>query len=175
MPHKTKIPVPFFQFASDLGNGAGNINANGDYSVTPERFIIRPPSSTDVLRINRAIAYIEDSGNFRVEGYGAQNNPLTNGINFTVERDGVPLAPLTAGRPVRSNGEWARYCYDATLLSFGAGNNAVAVRWTFTKGGGPIRLSGSENDEIVITFTDDLSFLVDHTYQFQGWLETQVY
>ncbi len=168
---KQLIPQTFYLFASDQGNGVGNINANGDYSVTPDTFFIAPADGV-IMRLERLVVHIEDNGNLTADSYGAVNT-LTNGIEIKVIDQSSTVLDLTSAQPIQSNSDWGKFCYDVNFLEFGSGNNFVQIRWTFSRAGFPLRLVGDNDDAFTIDLNDNLSGLVTHTFQIQGYYETQ--
>jgi len=58
------------------------------------------------------------------------------------DRGGV-ITDFTNDTAIKTNSQWARYCYDVAHQEYGAAPTAyVSVRWTFAKSGQPIRLVG---------------------------------
>lgn len=157
------------RFLDTNGDGTGTKIANGDYSSEQEIFYCQPGAG-EILRVARMLVYIEDLGNIAIEDYGAIN-ALSNGVVVRVQNDSGTILDLTDGLPVKSNGNWARFCYDFTITAFGAVNNAITARWTFTKAGQFIRLVGDNNERLEVVLNDDLDGLIDHTFIIQGYWE----
>lgn len=171
------LPVGFFdlpnlfQFGDEVGDESGNINANGDYSSAPRDFAIAP-GPDQIFAVARLIVTIRDSGSFDSGFYG-NNIVLTNGIQVEV-RQGIPNGSsvletsLTGPVTVKTNTDWASYCYDVAVSNFGQGDEVMAVRWTFTRGGGYIVLRGSDQDFLTIRLNDNFTGLVYQAFNFQG-------
>lgn len=158
-----------FTFLDTNGDGTGTINATGNYAAGVENFYFE---STGYAEIHRMLVHIVDTTGMSVEKYGNINGGLTNGIRLiTADADLVQTCELTAQIPVKNNGEWAGMCYDANLLTWGAGNQQLAVRWTFTRSGAPIKLGPGESLRIVLN--DDLTGLVEHHFMIQGQYQPQ--
>lgn len=165
-------PSLVFQYLDTVGDGTGTKNANGDYSSGATQFYIAPGAGV-VYDINRMIVTIQDGSGFRAERYGSFGAALTNGIRIEKQDNiGTTLLELDGGINVKSNGDWGRLCYDADLKSWGAGNEFLNVRWTFTKAGGPLRLTGDDNDRLTVILNDDLTGLVEHYFMAQGVIVT---
>lgn len=164
---QTQYP-PFFKFAHQKAD-SDSINAIGNYATTAEdTFIIAPPL-TETWVVERMIVEIEDAGALAAGNYGAISSGLDSGIMIQVNRDTVQKIEITNGKPVKDNIGWGAFSYDVAFQSFGAGNNFVQIRWTFGKAGQQIQLKGSEKDTLMIILNDDLTGLVGHYFQIQGY------
>lgn len=157
-----------YRFLDTNGNGTGTKNAVGDYSVAAEEFHIQPPVSLR-YSLYRMIVCIEDTAGMRAEYYGDLASALTNGIKVSVD-DGAAteLCDLTDGDPVKSNAGWGRHCFDVDVKTWGAGNELLLVRWTFSKAGAPVFLQ--EGHRLIVTLNDDLTGLVSHNFMVQGYV-----
>jgi hypothetical protein len=158
----------YSNFASDPAD-SNNENANKDYSVTPASFEIKP-SATQIFYLSRLIAFIKDGGTFDSGSYG-NGITLTNGLVIKVYRDGVERINLTNSQPIKTNTDWSKFCYDTLLSNYGAGDETLSVRWTFSKSGTFLKLDGSENDKICVELNDNFAGLTEHTFLFQGFVE----
>jgi hypothetical protein len=159
-----------FRYLDTVGDGSGTKNANGDYSSAEEQFFITPPAG-EIYQIDRMIVSIGDTNGFRSSYYGAITGNLVNGITVS-KRIGTTTIDLdmTDQVPVVSNATWARLCYDADLKTWGAGDELLVVRWTFTKTGGALRLIGDNEDRLTVVLNDDLRGLKEHYFQVQGYV-----
>jgi hypothetical protein len=159
-----------YRFLDTVGDGSGTKNAVGDYSAgtgTPTSFKIVPPSG-ELYTLSRVIVQIRDSGLISAEGYGGLA-ALTNGVELRVRDGAGTVLDLVNGLPVKSNAGWGSFCYDVALTEFGAGDNFVQVRWTFSKSGKALELNGDEGEYLEAYLSDDLTGLVGHTFQVQGF------
>jgi len=145
-------------FMDSVGDGTGLINMAVDGSVTPMYFKVTA-GFRETLLINRLMIQIGDAGTLDAGQYG-NRVILANGIELGVERDGEVILDLTKGLPVKTNADWAAYCYDVSAIAFGAGDNYIAVRWTFIKDGKALRLD--EGDSFFIKIQDNLTPLNRH-------------
>ena len=147
------------------GAPAGSINANANGATTPVVYSLDPAQlGLSYVRVTRLLIHIEDVGTIGAEEYGARST-LTSGVRIQYTKDGTTY-DLDGGEGVKSNADWSRCCYDMTNQSFGAGNNFVAVRWTFTKSTEPLLLRSG--DTLDVTIQDDLTGLVRHSFFAQG-------
>lgn len=155
------------QYLDTNGDGTGNIDAIGDYSLTPTEFYIQPPAGS-VYELRRVIVTIEDTGSIDSGGYGNNSSPLTNGISVECRIEGQPVRTLTAQLPVTRTADWNSLCFDGDVINFGSGNQFYVARWTFTNDGDPIRLT--ENDVLAFKFNDNLTSqgLVGHRFLIKG-------
>lgn len=153
------------QYLDDNGDGTGNKSAIGDYSLGVENFFYKATGYTDIHRI---IVTVQDSGVFRAERYGALAAALTNGILIKViaSDDLTELADLTDNIPIIANAQWGSLCYDVDVKAWGAGDQFLLARWTFTRSGSPLRLNPGQSLRVVLN--DDFTNLVDHRFLIQG-------
>lgn len=156
-------PIPGYFFAGTTGNNSGVTNAIGDYSSTETDFYIEAPPG-EILKLQALIVHIEDTGGFRINGYGNLNGGVTNGIRLIFERDGVNIGEVTQVDTIKTHGDWSRYAFDLQHNDFGAGSNQVVIRWNLSLA--PFRLKSETNDRIIIRLNDDFSHLEDHTFFF---------
>ena len=167
-------------------NGTGSIEMasasfSGATSGSPVYFSFGPTSGSDeVYRISRIIGVIEVSGDIEAGRYGDIASPgLTNGIELKIlsgsEDVWGHVQSISDGHPIKTNIDWAHYCYDMQFFTaFAAGPEFMTFRWTFEKSGAPLRLEGSKSESLVLVVHDDLSSLTSHQIAVQGIFETQL-
>ena len=170
-PVKTRLD----RYLDTIGDGTGNKSAIDNYSdggLGETAFFIQPPPG-QVYRLSRMIIFIEDEPTFDSGGYGSGNfqNPLPIGIKVQVRDDGGIISDLTDGRPIKTNAQWAKVCFDAAYSEYGGGQDSLAIRWTFTRAGDYIRLVGSNNERLQVLMNDNVSYLTEHTFLVQGYIE----
>jgi len=165
------------QFLDTVGDGTGTTNAIGNYSdagAGAEEFFYTDPSTAGSTNapsyIHRMIVSIGDTSGMQAQEYGNTGGALTNGISIAIKRGAETLIDLTP-EVIKTNSQWAEYCYDANLLTWGAGNELMVVRWSFDKSGDPIRLDAG--DKLVVTINDDCSGLLSHRFLIQGQQEVR--
>lgn len=162
------MSLAVYQYLDTNGDGTGTKQATGNYASTPTTFKFTGTAKRTYL--NRMIVYLEDSGNFSTENYGAGLAALTNGIEVLLyDSAGTEVDDLTGGIAIKSNGGWARVCHDVSYIEFGAGDNVLSVRWTFANSGKPLLLP--RGGELRVALSDDCSGFVEHTFMVQGWEE----
>ena len=167
------VKQPFYRFADTVGDGSGVYDLNGDYSAGGLGLTIAKvqPSAGEVLRLERVIWFIRDTGSFKASGYGAVAGSLTNGIQVRVQNDGGTLVNLTSQEKIVTNGGIGTYCYDVDVKTWGSGDEMLLARWTFAKAGYPLRLIGDNNERFELVLNDDFSDLVHHAFHLQGYYE----
>lgn len=147
-----------------LDNDGSTYNANVNGSVTPQKF--QYSHATKNLLAHRIIIYIRDAGVFQAQKFGFLNE-LSNGMGFAVtDASDVIQLDLCDGVTITNNAGFARLCYDVTHIDWGAGDEALAVRWTFAKAGQPLLIPATYH--LQVTVNDDLTGLIEHTYMLQG-------
>jgi hypothetical protein len=167
------VNIYLSRFLDTSGDGTGTKNANGDYSPTGSGqtiFFIQPASGVN-YKLARMIVSIQDNQVLSAGGYGGIVGALASGIQVRVADDNGTITDLTDGIPIDSNAAWGRYCYDVMFTDFGAGDNFVEVRWTFSKAETLLRLEGSENERLEVVLNDDLDGLTGHYFLVQGYTE----
>ena len=136
------------------------------------------PTGSEVMEITRVIPWIRDNGAFSAEKYGNITGGISPGITMSVMRlvDGSTATAyvlINDNHPVVSNADWAAYCYDASVMAWGVGDQMLAARWTFAKSGKPVYLSASKNEWLEMTVAGTCSTLVEHHMLIQGYYITQ--
>lgn len=164
----SRVPKRLDRYLDIVGDGSGNTDVTGDYSSVEEIFYIQPPKSTFFI-LERMLIFIQDTGAFDADSYG-NGISLANGIVVRVQDDSDTLLNLTAGKPIKTNAQWTRLCYDVSLSNYGTGDESAGVRWTFSKAGHPLRLDGSKNERLEVVLNDSFVDLVDHTFLVQGYI-----
>jgi len=162
----------FGVFLSDDGLAAGDTNAIGNYGATtssvPTHFWYE---ATEDTRIERMMVEIEDTSGMAAADYGNITGNLSEGIQIKhFAKDGVTeLHDFTSQASIVSNADWAKYCYDVDIKTWGNGNDFLFVRWTFRRAGTPIRLQVGEHFAVLLH--DDFSGLIQHKFLVQGYRE----
>ena len=150
------------QLFSTGGDGSGITEmaaAAAVYKVVP------PPGYT--YELHRMNMVMEDATKFSGDLYGGIS-ALTNGIVITTEgRKGV-ITNHTP-QPIKKSGHWSLVAgVDMAMTDFATGNDLITIRWTFTKGGGVIKLVGNKGEYMQVNVQDTLAGLVSHIIQVQG-------
>ena len=174
MPTSVNIVSPYkesiYRYLDSNGDGTGSNNANLDFGSSPDVFYIQP-AENQIFYLNRMIVSVGDGAGMQAEEYGNLGSALTNGITVCVVDDGGIALQLCGGIPVKTNAGWGRICFDVELKTWGAGDELLVVRWTFAKAGYPIRLIGSKNERLEVSFSDNMTGLLSHYYLVEGWVD----
>jgi hypothetical protein len=158
-----------YRLLDTVGDGTGTKNANVNGSVTPVTFKLITEEGPHRNELYRMVVHIVDAGPLNADDYGGIAGGLVNGLDIGIyNADDSLLLDLLDGLPVKTNSDWGRLCYDVKTLDFGTGtDDAVAVRWTFSKDmGGPIILE--EGQYIGVTVNDNLTGLIEHYFTLRG-------
>lgn len=155
------------------GDGTGDTNANGDYSLAAEEFYIQPEDDQDI-EITRLIVHIRDT-KIIASSYGNINaGGLVNGVRIFSDTVGGDVY-FDGGEPIHTSAEWARLCHDAEHKKWGPGDEFLSVRYSFFKFTtdhelvvGGLRLRGHLSERFVVRVNDDLQGLKEHTFTVQG-------
>ena len=173
------VPQPIYQYLATTGKAAttGHSNAIADYSTATgtsgEAFVISP-TTAQVFRIERMIVHIRDAGAFAAAEYGS-TAALVKGISVRVVTDTGTVHDLTDGVTVKTNADWGRQCYDTQIFNWGVGDEHLAARWTFSKGGYPLRLDGAAGQRLEVHMQDDMTDLTAHNFYVNGYVEDVAY
>lgn len=156
------------QFLSTDGLGGGTSNFIGDYSIVPvTAYAVGPEGGTFV--VHRMLVQVYGTKTFQAQEYGNTGLALSKGIEIKVyTKDGAELiSDLTGGKPILTNAEWGRQCYDVDVKAWGSGNEMLVARYTFAKHGAPIHLGPT--DRISIVLSDDFQTgAIENTFLLQG-------
>lgn len=144
----------------------GTTSGTKDMSTTADDYYILDTSQT--LYITRLLVWYQDGTGGNISEYGNLNAALTTGIIVQhIDNDGSTVVnDLTDGLPVKTNGDWARLCYDYTFQNHGTGDDMFTARWTFEKAGDAIILQPGERLNFKVQ--DDLTNLTYHYAIVQG-------
>lgn len=158
--------LPMYQFFDQIGDGTGNdvMNVNGE--TTPVSFKIIPPAGK-IYGIARLIFSLRDSGSMDSGGWGNRTQPLNNGNKLIWHKNGIDI-DLTRN-PIASHFDLAGVCHDLIHANWGAGDEFITARFTFTKAGQYIILNGDEGDYLEVLIQDDLTYLVSQKVSAQGY------
>ena len=152
-----EVPTPLYRHLDTNGDGTGDKSAIGDYSSTPGIYYIQP-GPNEIFRISRMMVLLSGKAtSMKTDTYGSVP-ALTNGVVVRVQNDSGTIIELTDGVPLKTNGCWGRVAFDSVLYdSTSDSDSYLRVRWTFEKGGYPIRLDGSKNERLEVYLSDDMT------------------
>ncbi len=153
-----------YRYLDTNGDGTGTKSAIGNYA-SPTDFYFEAQRVTELHRI---LISVEDTQGMQAEEYGNLGAALSNGyvIEAKDASDNV-LQDYCDGVAVTTNANLGRICYDLDLKSWGAGNELLLARFTFTRSGNPVILSAGQ--KLVVTLNDDFTGLLSHYFMLQGF------
>lgn len=162
--------IPINQFLSTDLNGGGTFSFVGDYSGGSA---IQPGIEADArhrIYMRRMIITVRDSA-MTASKFGGLAE-LTNGVSFYMQPTAGGDINSISSIPIKSNAEWGRYTYDASIDNTGSGDDFLLVRWSFDKAYGP----EDGFDGVILhpgyslrmSLSDDLTGLDDFTVLVQG-------
>jgi len=158
---------PHFQFLSTNGDGTGNMNAIGNYSVTPGIFYAMAPAN-ETLVITHLSIVIGVSGAINMLNFGGIAGGLTNGIVWTYKKNGV-IYNAFGDFVFKQNVDFEAVS-NVSITTYGGGNQALLCEFKFPQNfTESVKLSGT--DYISLTMQDDLSTLSKHYIAAKGRLE----
>jgi len=147
---------------SDDGSGTNTIETPFDFYIEAD--------TDQILRISSLVAHIQDGTGFVAENYGSLGAALTVGIEVKIiDALGATAVDLTNSDPIKTNGDWGKFCSNPELVAFGAGDDFMNARWAFGESGTHVRLL--EGEKLVVTCHDDMSGLAAHTFVAAGYIE----
>ena len=161
-------PRFFTVFAGSAGND-DTYNANGAH-VAATDYYVTPPTG-EKWEVARMIVSIYDTKGLEPETYDA-GGALAQPLNLVLSRfndEGVLEETVLTAEGITQLHQWAHYCHDVTLHSWtNTTNEAVTVRWTFSRAGAPIVLKTGEKLIVRFAAGSDASDLLAHHFVFQG-------
>ena len=168
----------FSRHLDTVGDGTGVTSAIGDYSGGGGTDFLIKAAPNEILHIHRLLISFEDTA-IDADGYGATAaGALSPGITIKLANANRTLIDITDGHEITTSAGWAHFCYDAQLLAWGAGNEILAARWTFTKGGSTIDVRGDDvnsvapnGEKFLVHLEDSFAHLVDQRFVVQGQSE----
>lgn len=149
------------------GDGTGTQNANGA-AQAPVKIA---PGAGEVFVIERMLISVGDTTGMTAQEYGnlgATRQVAVRVGNLAGERIDYYLTDPAVS--ITSNAEYGTYCYDVDLKDWGAGNQLLVARWTFSRSGRAVVLDGDNSDELWVEFNSgDFSGLLQHYFLAQGY------
>lgn len=157
--------IPFVSYLDTNGDGTGSINANGDYSTTPETFFIQP-LETEIIILHEFRIIIADDAVFSILGYGSRTE-LTNGIVIKVTNDSQEFL-LTNSHPLLTNTDLINFCSLSQVYRLQSNDTALSGTLDADSFGTSVVLKGYTNDKLEVILNDDFSSLTEHRFSVYG-------
>lgn len=160
----TEISILLRSMTKD-GDPMGDADMAVDGSSVPVEFFIRPEAGLQFISSITSIE-VSDSGSPVLDDYGSITGPLTNGIQFFLDIDGVVTDILA---PIKSNRELLNLAPVLTRQDY-AGNQSLEIYTFDTRlhSNAPVVLNSASGDRFGIRVQDDLSSLIAHSIVTKG-------
>lgn len=153
-----KTPISRYLDLAGDGSGEDNITTQNG-SVTPVIFKIKPAPG-ETFQINRVIISMTIAANNPNSGYGGSTSELTNGLQMKVitgAAGGSTVWDITNGVPIKANHDWKNLMHDEIPSTYGTAQSDLSWRYTFSKDGRAVELSGDQGDELQLIINDDMT------------------
>jgi hypothetical protein len=142
-------------------------NAIGDYSLGANFDLA--PAAGEIFMVGRFLVQIGDTGPLSADEYG-NHGVLTNGVLVQKVLDTGAYNIFSSA--VKKNADWDKFSYDTEPDTFGAGENFLHVRHSFTKYGstsidasnGGILLVGDRGERFRMALSDDFTGVTSHYF-----------
>jgi len=158
--------IPISQRFTPDGDGVGDWDASGDYSLAEHILRFNARTDTSYTLVTSIHWTIEDTGNFDSGAWG-NGITLTNGIKIEWhDSDDSVITVLTHER-IKTSGELASEFHEITLHDFGQGNNYLTAEWDIRKDieGGLVLTPGQY---LSMHFEDNFTALVQQHFTVHG-------
>lgn len=163
------VTTDTFEIMNDAGEA---IAGNGTYVSAGKVFlayVIKPPANR-LYELKRLNLVAGCSGGSLSEEQYLKLSKLTTGIKVEVHNESGLLATLTP-TPLKSWNDWGLVAGGRDVPQYVVTGSKVdaGVRWTFSKSGSPLRLSGATGEFLAFIISDDLDGLTYHRCAVQGF------
>lgn len=153
-----------------VGDGSGDTNATGDYSVDPQEFYYRPEVGSDV-EVRRLIILVGGTAGIRMERYCGLSSPLANGVIINARDNAGDIFFITDPfEPVKDTATWGLYAGNLSIYDPSPGDKYVLAELDFTK---MIRtglaLKGGDGEFFAVTLSDDFTGLTVQKFMLMGY------
>lgn len=161
---------PIFLPLTIDGELTGDTSMAVDGSVTPVEFWVKPLPNQDLI-VRGLTIRVGDNGTPEFDGYGNIVGPLTNGLEFFVESNGVQLPSPTI---IKRNADYLQL-QPRVVNSLYANNIRIidydVSFYSFSDG---LTLFNRYNDRFVVKINDNLSTLSLHEIGIYGFYRATV-
>jgi hypothetical protein len=159
---RTTLPLIHHHLTKD-----GDDGMTTDVSGASETMTLWAPANY-LFVVDRTLAYVEDTGQFNADKYGAITTGLENGIDLRIVGASGATEIFSFGslsHLVQHNGDWAKYGDIVEKSNFNTGANwlRASVHW-----GTPIPLNGDKGEGLQFIVNDDFTDLTEHEFLSKG-------
>jgi hypothetical protein len=158
---------PFIGMLTDDGTPGGNCEANGDYSVVNQDFLVGPAEGVDYLSLSLSV-YLTVAPPLDKDYYGQIVPGLTNGLDIIFKRGSYEVV-LNPRGPIKAHKDYVIAGAKFTDTDLNGGSTLGVFEFDFLKdfGAGQI-LHGASQEKLVVRLRDDLSTLDVHCFAING-------
>ncbi len=162
-------PIIFSRRLDENGDGTGNSDALGNYSIgSPGIFFVQPPSN-EIYVINKLIFNIGGSEVKKANDYGDIGGGLPNGILVEVYAGNTLVGNFTPDEPISNNATLFRITSQYVVTPFTDGLDYLKAVYSIAEDTTPMLLQGDLNMSLRVTCQDNLSSLISHTFSVLGY------
>jgi len=154
--------IALIQKLDTNGDETETTNFIGNYSVTPERGVIRPLVGTR-MEIHTLDITILDTGTFNPGDYGNIVGGLANGINVELLVNGVVIS--FPDKTIQTNAELFAVSESRDIVQFAGSDRGLYARFMYDA---PFILNGDSGDEFRMFLNDDFTGLTRHEFIVTG-------
>lgn len=165
-PLKTITAFPLVKFCQD---SVGEVNAIGNYSVTPNTFFAKPSPTQDYV-IRLVSIHFTFSGTQLAYNNYAAIAALTNGITIKSVGDEGTILDLTNGQPIKQNDNFVHFGTGLDTVNFSGNFVSITAEFLFSDDriNAPITIKGGNNEQLNINLNDDFTGMLDHHFIVKG-------
>lgn len=156
--------IPDLWFLTESGDGLGNINFNGNYSVVNKDAKHVAQKHYEIYSFQ---ATISDDQVFAQIDYGGIVGGLTNGLDLYINVVGVGEFPLLLNFTIKKNSDWFGLTPNVNLTQFSGTAQTLAVHIDiYGEYGIPLRLN--PGDSFIVRLRDNFTSLTSQIFAVKG-------
>jgi hypothetical protein len=150
-------------YLTQAGDGTGATNANGNYTLATDFYY----EATKPLIVANVDFYISDNAQFEQNGFGSNQNPLTNGLKFFFKPAGGIEKQLFNSQSLRSNQDVIAWAYETSMTTFAGNANTLMASLNFQQVFGTDVLM-NVGDRITVRLQDNLTSITEMAFCITG-------
>jgi hypothetical protein len=155
--------IPKRIYLTQSGDGTGAFNVNGNYA-TPTDFYYQASKKLIVANVD---FYISDNAQFEQNGFGSNQNPLTNGLKFFFKPAGGVEKQMFNNQALKSNQDVIAWACETSLTAFAGNANTLMASLNFQKVFGTDVVM-NVGDIITVRVQDNLTSIVEMAFCVTG-------
>ena len=163
MTNYLALPVPEDRICTFLANELGETDALGEYT-TPTEFFYEAEADHETV-LTSLMVTITGKKKPKTDRYGGLKKSLPNGYSILIKDPaGATALDLTAGNPIKENGDLAQHTFHLNVGVWDGGDKSVIALFRFRPA-----TRFREGYRISVTLNDDFQKLSDHTFRIEGY------